>query len=118
VDAVRHFLGFAEDSDARVLFVGAVIGRTLPRNHRGDADAAQGARQVMSMMGVSARAMNVDHSLEAARLRVALEPLGVHKADGVTTMPSSSGSKQLQRKLLSELALKMPAPVACQLLRP
>jgi hypothetical protein len=26
VDAVRHFLGFAEDSDARVLFVGAVIG--------------------------------------------------------------------------------------------
>ena len=23
---VRHFLGFAEDSDARVLFVGAVIG--------------------------------------------------------------------------------------------
>jgi len=26
VDAVRHFLGFAEDSDARVLLVGAVIG--------------------------------------------------------------------------------------------
>jgi hypothetical protein len=26
VDAVRHFLGFAEDSDARLLFAGASIG--------------------------------------------------------------------------------------------
>jgi hypothetical protein len=25
VEAVRHFLGFAEDSDARVLFAGAVV---------------------------------------------------------------------------------------------
>jgi hypothetical protein len=59
----------------------------------------RGARQAMRRMGVSARAMNVDHSLEAARLRVALEPLGVRKADRVTTIPSSSGRKHLLRKL-------------------
>jgi hypothetical protein len=56
-------------------------------NDRRDADAAQVARQAMRKMGVSARAMNVDHSLEAVRLRVALEPLGVRKADGITTIP-------------------------------
>lgn len=45
-------------------------------------------------MGVSTRAMNVDHSLGAARLRVVLEPLGVSaKRTGLRRYPRRQGGR-------------------------
>jgi hypothetical protein len=101
VGRVRHFLGFAEDSDARVedcvgaVFCWLIAGQEMTAQMRFPAiDVGW-----LERMGVSARVMSQDHSLFGCAAPPGLKPLGVSATQTGTMMPSSSGNKHLPRKL-------------------
>ena len=111
MDAVRHSLGFAEDSDARVAqIVGAVCsmaGTALDRRLQ-NADAAprgwgsvegSGRRRALGLVWTTA--------LPGCAARVVLKPLGVCEADGIRRCPRRQGESVFSTNS-AELVLKTP----------
>ena len=117
MDAVRHSLGFAEDSDARAArIVGAVCsmaGAALDRRLL-NAGAAPGEGQLEGN-GRHCPSMSVDHSPTGLRgCVVILEPLDVRITDGVRRCPRRQGENVFSRNS-AELVLKTPAPAESSL---
>jgi hypothetical protein len=102
VGAVRHSLGFAEDSDARAarilaqpaLWAGTALDRRLP-----NAGAAPGEGQLEGKWAPLPEDECGPQPYRAPRLCCDPKAAGCPHCGRRTTMPSSSGRKRLQQKL-------------------
>jgi len=102
---VRHSLGFAEDSDARVARISwrsLLYVRCCTRSKTADAVAVPGNGNSGEESGRRHEAPwneSGPQPLSGCAARVVLKPLGVCKADGIRRWPSSPGRKRLQHEL-------------------